>query len=358
MAWALQCMWPGTPPNYSKIPMKLSPFATLRSAIPANCTSRVRTANHSPSQIKRLCIAAVLALALGTAAARADSPRLVNLSARGPVGTGANILVGGFVIGQGSPETVLIRAVGPTLVNFGVHFALLDPVLSLYDSAGVQIQTNKGWITGNATAAIMSSVGAFALPSGSNDSAIVVTLPPGAYTAQIAGASGTPGTALVEIYEVGATAATARLINLSVRGLARSVIQTATETDQQSIITGFEVGVGIGNRSLLVRVAGPALTQFSLQGVLADPYLNLVDSTGQHIAENGNWGIPIGQAADAATLSAAFAQAGAFPFVTGSLDSALIASIAPGTGDTALVTGDANSTNNLALIEVYDITPD
>ena len=299
----------------------------------------------------------MLALALGTVAARADAPRLVNLSARGPVGTGANLLIGGFVIGQGSPETVLIRAIGPTLVNFGVHFSLLDPVLSVYDSAGVRIQTNTGWTTGNATAAIMSSAGAFALPSGSNDSALVVTLPAGAYTAQIASAGGTPGEGLLEIYEVGATASTGRLVNLSVRGQALTVFKTATETDNVSIITGFEVGGGTGTRSLLVRVAGPALTQFGLQGVLADPYVNLVDATGQPVAGNGNWGMPIGQGADAATLSAAFAQAGAFPFAPGSLDSALIASIDPSTGDTAVVTPDTTSTNNLALVEVYDITP-
>ncbi len=239
-----------------------------------------------------------------------------------------------------------------------MRFPLLNPVLSLFDAAGNQIQTNQGWTTGNATAAIMNSTGAFALPAGSNDSALVVTLPSGAYTAEISGAGGTTGVALLEIYEVGATASTARLVNLSVRGQVRTVIQTTTETDVVPIITGFEVSGASGNRSILVRVAGPALAQFSLQGILADPYVNLVDSAGQPIASNGNWGMPIGQAADAATLSAAFAQAGAFPFAARSLDSALISSVAPGSGDTALVTGDATSSNNLALVEVYDITPE
>jgi hypothetical protein len=337
--------------------MKLLPLALAQIVLPAKARSRVGTVPLAPSYRKGFCIAAALALALGTAAARADAPRLINLSARGPVGTGANILIGGFVIGQGAPETVLIRAVGPSLTMFGVRFPLLNPVLTVFDFAGIKILQNQGWTTGNATAAIMSSAGAFALPSGSNDSAIVATLPAGAYTAQISGTDATTGVALLEIYEVGATASTARLINLSVRGQARTVIQTPTETDVESIIPGFEVGGGTGNRSLLVRVAGPALTQYALTGVLADPFVNLVDSTGQSIASNGNWGMPIGQAADAATLSAAFAQAGAFPFAPGSLDSALIASVPPGAGDTALVTGDATSPNNLALVEVFDITP-
>jgi hypothetical protein len=353
----MQDRWSESPPNCINHPMKQLPFASAGSAAPTNTQAHARTAGFSPPFRIALCLAAVLVLALGSAA-RADAPRLINLSANGPVGTGGNILIGGFVIGQGTPETVLIRAVGPSLTMFSVRFPLLNPVLSLYDSSGNQIQTNTGWTTGNATAAIMSSAGAFALPSGSNDSAIVATLPAGAYTAQIAGAGGTTGVALLEIYEVGATASTARLINLSVRGQVRTVIQTTTETDTVTIIAGFVVGGGTGSRSILVRVAGPALAQFSLQGTLADPYLNLVDAAGRPVAGNGNWGTPIGQAADAATLSAAFAQAGAFPFAPGSLDSALIESIPAGAADTALVTGDATSSNNLALVEVYDVTPE
>src|SRR5580704_12975126 len=130
-----------------------------------------------------------LALALGAVGARSqDAPRLINLSTRGPVGTGADIMIAGLVIGSGSPETVLIRADGPALAPLGVSGVLAAPVLSLYDSNGNLLQSNQGWGTGNATAAIMSSAGAFPLPAGSADSALVATLPAGAYTAQVTGA--------------------------------------------------------------------------------------------------------------------------------------------------------------------------
>jgi hypothetical protein len=143
--------------------------------------------------------------------------RLVNISARAWVGTGANILIGGFVVAGTSSETVLIRAVGPALTQLGVSGALSTPILTVYDSASPAnvIATNAGWqnapvqgpspvVSGlqPATAAVMSSVGAFGLAAGSTDSAMILTLPAGAYTAQVSGANNTTGIALVEIYEI------------------------------------------------------------------------------------------------------------------------------------------------------------
>ena len=133
-----------------------------------------------------------LAFLFGCAQASADSPRLSNISTRGPVGTGADIMIAGLVIGPGTPETVLIRAVGPALVPFGVSSVLTAPILSLYDSAGNLLQSNQGWGSGNATAQIMSSAGAFALPDGSADSALAATLPAGAYTAKFPEQAGRP----------------------------------------------------------------------------------------------------------------------------------------------------------------------
>jgi hypothetical protein len=350
--------WPYPSAHAIELPMKTP--ASLSAPFAASWRTSLSSRTQAPTFAVGFIIAS-LALVLGATTARADTPRLINLSARGPVGTGSGILVGGFAIGQGTPETLLIRAVGPALTTFGFRFVLLAPVLSLFDSSGKMIQTNQGWSTGTATAAIMSSAGAFALPSGSADSALVVTLPAGVYTAQVSGAGATTGNVLLEIYEVGATSTTARLTNLSVRGevqtVTNNVIPTGTETSTDNILLGFVLGGGTGNRSILVRVAGPSLTQFGLQGVLADPYVNLVDSTNAPLASNGNWGTPVGNGASAATISAAFASAGAFPFATGSLDSALIASVPPGAADTAVVTPDTTSTNNLALIELYDITP-
>jgi uncharacterized protein (DUF1800 family) len=255
-------------------------------------------------------------------------------------------MIAGLVIGAGSPETVLIRADGPSLAPLGVSGVLAAPVLSLYDSNGNLIQSNQGWGAGNATAAIMASVGAFALPAGSADSALVATLPAGAYTAQVTGANGTTGVALLEVYEVGATPSTARLINLSTRG--------EVGTSGNIMIPGITIGAGTGQRTLLIRAAGPALTPLGVPGALSDPTFSVIDSSGNTVASNDNWGTPIGDAPDGAALSAAFTAAGAFPFATGSLDSAVIASVGPG-AYTVLVSGN-NASTGVALVEVYDIT--
>ena len=132
----------------------------------------------------------------------ATSPRLVNISARVQVGTGGNILIAGFVIGGSTSRTVLIRASGPALVPFGVPGTLPDPKLQLYSGSAV-LATNSSWQGDQAILGAAEAVKAFAWNDPSSaDSAILVTLPPGAYTAQVSGASGDTGVALVEIYEV------------------------------------------------------------------------------------------------------------------------------------------------------------
>jgi hypothetical protein len=131
-----------------------------------------------------------------------SSPRLVNLSARVMVGTGGNILIAGFVVGGSTSATVLIRASGPALTGFGVAGALTDPELTL-SSGSTTLATNDGWGGDPQIAAAAAAVGAFSWGAAATpDSAILVTLPPGAYTAQVAGASGDTGVSLVEVYEV------------------------------------------------------------------------------------------------------------------------------------------------------------
>jgi hypothetical protein len=131
------------------------------------------------------------------------SPRIINISARVQVGTGGNILIAGFAIGGSTSKTVLIRASGPALTTFGVPGTLPDPQLQLFNSSGTVLQTNNGWGGSTQVASVAASVGAFQWSSpASKDSALLVTLPPGAYTAQVAGASGDTGVALVEVYEV------------------------------------------------------------------------------------------------------------------------------------------------------------
>jgi hypothetical protein len=129
---------------------------------------------------------------------------LVNLSARSQVGTGSDLLIPGFVIQGDVAKTVLIRAVGPTLGDFGVQGALEDPVMSLY-SGTRELATNDDWGDGEQAAAIMGTaarVGAFAVSETSRDSALLITLNPGAYTVQVAGVDDTTGECLVEVYDV------------------------------------------------------------------------------------------------------------------------------------------------------------
>jgi len=132
------------------------------------------------------------------------TPELINISTRAYVGTGASVEIGGFVINGSQSETVLVRAVGPTLSQFGVSSPLATPTLSVVDSAGTTVASNTGWSTAanaSAIAAAATATGAFALPSGSSDSALLLTLAPGAYTAVVSGSDGASGIALVEIYE-------------------------------------------------------------------------------------------------------------------------------------------------------------
>ncbi len=130
------------------------------------------------------------------------APRLINISSRAAVGTGGNVLIAGFVIGGSTSRTVLVRASGPALTQFGVPGVLPDPQLVL-NGAGGALSTNNGWAGDKSVAAIASQVGAFTwVDPTSGDSAILVTLPPGAYTAVASGASGDTGIALIEVYDV------------------------------------------------------------------------------------------------------------------------------------------------------------
>jgi hypothetical protein len=106
----------------------------------------------------------------------------------------------GFVIGGATPRKVLVRAIGPTLASFGVGGVVADPRLALF-TGQTQIAANDNWGGDAALSAAFVQVGAFALAADSKDAAILVTLDPGSYTAQVSGVGGT-GVALVEVYEV------------------------------------------------------------------------------------------------------------------------------------------------------------
>lgn len=131
-------------------------------------------------------------------------PKVVNLSARGSVAPGDDILIIGFVIEGTAPKKVLVRGLGPALAGAGVEGALSDPKLQLYRS-GVKVNENDNWSSGTDAleiAAAASAVGAFDVNAGTKDSALLVYLAPGVYSAHVSGVNNTSGVALVEVYEV------------------------------------------------------------------------------------------------------------------------------------------------------------
>jgi hypothetical protein len=133
--------------------------------------------------------------------------KVLNVSTRGSVGTGGAQLIAGFVIGGNSAKKVLIRGVGPALgaAPFNLSGVLTDPVLRLVRADGTLVRENDNWELGNdglLVAEANAKVGAFALGAGSRDAALLISLPPGAYTAQLAGANGGTGMGLIEVYEV------------------------------------------------------------------------------------------------------------------------------------------------------------
>ena len=130
-----------------------------------------------------------------------SSTRFVSLSARNQVGTGDNVLIAGFVVSGDTSKTLLIRAVGPSLTQYGVSGVLADPKLQLYNGSTL-LQENNDWGGTPALSSAFTTVNEFALPPNSKDSAMLITLPPGIYTAQVSGVGATTGVALLEVYEM------------------------------------------------------------------------------------------------------------------------------------------------------------
>ncbi len=121
-----------------------------------------------------------------------------NLSARGLVQTGDNVMIGGFIIGGTQTQRVLIRALGPSLAGQNISGVLADPTLELHDGSGAIISTNDNWRSTQETEIDATGIA----PTNDNESAILATLAPGNYTAIVSGKNGTTGVALVEVYRL------------------------------------------------------------------------------------------------------------------------------------------------------------
>ncbi len=240
------------------------------------------------------------------------------------VGTGDNLMIGGFIVTGEGPRTVAVRGLGRSLAQAGLHGTLADPVLELRDGSGGLIARNDSW---------QNSGGATLPPAHPEECLIEAELLPGAYTVLMTGAGNGSGLGLVEIYDLGG-AAGSELANLSTRGLIGSA--------DEVLIAGLIVqGAGV-NTKVAVRARGPSLAQSGLAGVLADPQLEVRNAQGALLAANDNWR----DAQETELLAAAINP-------PGDEEAALITWLAPG-GYTALVRGAGGGTG-LGLVELFQL---
>ncbi len=326
--------------SYEILPRASGATFTIVSVQPADAGTYTVTVSNAAGAVTST--AATLTVApLATSSATS----LANLSTRGVVGTGGGVLIAGLVIGGSTAKNVLVRAVGPALGDFGVTGALADPELKVLDAAGRVVAQNDNWQTAANAAdasAAFARLGAFQFKSGSRDAAVLATLPPGSYTAQVSGVDGTSGVALVEAYDADADAATARtrkLVNIATRG--------QVGTGEDVLIAGLVVS-GPGPRTYLIRGVGQTLAAFGVAGALADPLLQIYRGE-TLLRENDDWDTP---AAAQPALRDAATQVGAFA-LQARTDAAMLITLQPGTY-TAKVSGFSGETG-VGLIEIYEV---
>jgi CSLREA domain-containing protein len=256
--------------------------------------------------------------------------RFLNISTRLRVQMGDNVLIGGFIIDGTDAKEVIVRAIGPSLGNFGVTDPLANPILELHYPDGTTVVTNNNWRDTQETEIMATGLA----PNDDLESAILATLEPGPYTAIVRGVNGGTGIGLVETYDLD-QAVDSSLANISTRGLV--------ETGDNVMIGGIIVGPdGSPSGSILLRGIGPSLSDFGITNPLADPMLELRDGNGALIVSNDNW---------KSTQQAAIEDTGLAP--NDDLESAILATLAAGSY-TAILSG-VGGTTGVALVEAYHL---
>ena len=246
---------------------------------------------------------------------------LANISTRLLVGTGDNVLIGGFIVTGTQTKKVLIRAIGPSLPLAGV---LADPTLELYQGTTL-LESNDNWMDSPNKQAIIDSG---APPLNNLESAIVRSLAPGNYTAIERGVNNGTGIGVVEAYDLD-TSANSKLANISTRGLV--------QTGDNVLFAGMIV-VGQASQKVIIRALGPST---GVPGAMADPTLELHDGNGALLEANDNWvDSPNKQAIIDSTIPP-----------PNNLESAIVRTLTPA-NYTAIVRG-ANNSTGIAVVEVY-----
>ena len=265
-----------------------------------------------------------------------NAPVMLNIATRTSIGSGDNVLIGGFIIQGSQPATVILRGIGGSLRAFGLPNVLEDPIMTVFDANNKVVATNDDWFTSENA----STIASYRLdPQNSIESAVYATLGQGSYTVKVEAFSNSTqaavtGLGLVEIYDLRTSGS--RLGNISARGQVR--------TGDDILIGGFIVG-GSQTKTVTVRGLGPTLADAGVANSLADPTLELRDAAGTLVSANNDWQ----QGPNAAAIQAS----GLAPRHT--QESALQATVNPGSY-TALVRG-VNGTTGVGLVEIYDQSP-
>jgi phospholipase/lecithinase/hemolysin len=253
--------------------------------------------------------------------------KATNISTRGMVGTGEDVLIAGFIISGSQPKKVIVRALGPTLGTLGVSGVLADPTIVVVNSSKVVVASNDDW---RSTQEAQIAASGFA-PRNNLESAIIATLPPGSYSAVVSGKNGGTGIGLVDVYELDAT--TSIFQDLSTRGFVG--------TGDNVLIGGLIIGNG-EQPLIVVRAIGPTLGSFGIMQPLQDPTLEVRDANGGLISFENDWHDNTPTAVKAVLLQP-----------QDSREAAVVLSL-PAGNYTAIVRGK-NGTTGVALVEAYQI---
>jgi hypothetical protein len=260
--------------------------------------------------------------------------QLLNISTRLDVQTGANVLIGGFIVSGTDQKKIYVRGLGPEIEVSGTKLA--DPFLELHDSSKT-ISFNDNWkVNAGNGSSQQAAIEATSIPPKNDlESAIVDTVPAGnaGYTAILRGNNNGTGIGQVEVYDLD-QAASSQLANISTRGLVG--------TGDDVMIGGVIVGpTGNGASTVVVRGIGPSLTAKGVAGALQDPSLELHDTQGTVVASNDNWQTSPDQVQ--------IKNVGLAP--TDTRESALMAS--PDAGHYTAIVRGVNNTTGVALVEVF-----
>jgi len=255
------------------------------------------------------------------------SEGLVNISTRMTVGAGENQAIAGFIISGTASKDLVVRALGPSLAQFGVPGVLGDPALEIHDQSGAVIATNHDWQETQKATLEASGLA----PQNDAEAAIRITLPPGRYTAVMSSETGMSGVGLVELYDL-SVGPDSKFANISTRGFVGNA--------DDGLIGGFIIGGAAGASKVVTRALGPSLSELGVNGALADPNLELHDANGVLVTTNDNW-----EESQALDIEAA----GLAP--TDSREAASLGWLAPG-AYTVIVRGSGGATG-VGLIEAY-----